>query len=410
MLASLLKRIDPWLKLSQFTYKIPTHGNSFFYATGGVAFVGFILMILTGLLLTQVYDPAPTAAYESLKKIEQIGWTSFVRAIHYWIAQGVIVLLLLHIARVFITGAYQHPRQVTWWIGILLFATMLMGSYFSGTILKWDEEGADALAHYRVALQYLGPIGAFMTESLPGSNNLNLRLFASHIAVFPILILFLAIIHLYLIHTFNLSPTPKDQWADQPHVPEEEMKARFNDHAVCIFIYSALYYGALIVMAFFSRATLMGVPSPNHAALKPPWPFLWMYGFENIWGVVAVLFCSLALFGFLALVPLLDRKQDRRVAARKPILILGGLVAFTLIALSIHGWITPAQMHDGHSHGEESGLGHSEAHPHEDAGEEHPHSDTPKEDHSHPEEKASPDHESQESEHAHPDGTKDHHD
>ncbi|MEK7748296.1 MAG: cytochrome b N-terminal domain-containing protein [Nitrospirota bacterium] len=398
--SALLKRIDPWVKLSQFTYKIPTHGNSFFYATGGVAFVGFVLMIVTGMILTQLYDPAPTAAYESLKKIEQIGWASFFRAIHYWVAQGIIVLLLLHIARIFITGAYQNPRQVTWWIGVALFGTMLMGSYFSGTILKWDEEGADALAHYKVALQYLGPIGALMTESLPGSNNMNLRIFASHIAVFPILIIFLAIIHLYLIHTFNLSPRPKDPWADLPQVPEDQMSARFNEHAVCIFIYSALYYGALIAMAFYFRATLAAAPSADHAALKPPWPFLWMYGFENIWGVVAVLFCSLALFGFLALVPLLDRKQDRRYVARKPILIMGGIVAFTLIALSIHGYITPAQTHDGHSHGEESVPGSPENHPHSEKEEDHSHQEIL--DEPNPKSETKPDH-------AHPEGTKDHH-
>jgi quinol-cytochrome oxidoreductase complex cytochrome b subunit len=165
-------------------------------------------------------------------------------------------------------------------------------------------------------------IGAALTESLPGSSEMNLRIFTSHITVFPILIIFLAILHLYLIHTFNLSPTPKDPWADKPQIPEEEMKSRFDEHAVRVLMHSALYYGGIVMLAFFVRAPLQGPPTAGHSALKPPWPFLWMYGFENIWGVASVLFASSALFGFLALVPLLDRKRDRSYRARRPILTI----------------------------------------------------------------------------------------
>jgi quinol-cytochrome oxidoreductase complex cytochrome b subunit len=217
-----------------------------------------------------------------------------------------------------------------------------------------------------------------MTESLPGSSKMNFRVFTSHIAVFPILIIFLTAIHLYLVHTFNFSPTPKDEWANQPHIPEDAMTARFDEHALRIFIYSALYYGALMTMAFFVRAPLADPPTLEHSALKPPWPYLWMYGFENIWGVVAVLFCSLFIFGFLALVPLLDRKRDRRYRARKPILVMGGIVAFALIGLSIYGKVTPAQMHTGHSHEEDSEdtHGHSDSEvPHDEQEESSDHHD-----------------------------------
>jgi ubiquinol-cytochrome c reductase cytochrome b subunit len=348
---SFIKRIEPWTRLSQLTYKIPEHGNRFFYSLGGMVAVGFLIMIATGLLLAQVYNPAPDLAYQSLQAIQQMSGASYLRALHYWMAQGVIVALLLHLARVFITGAYQHPRQVTWWIGVALLATLLMGSYFTGTVLKWDEEGLDALAHYKETLLHLGPIGAALTDALPGSPPMNFRVYVSHIALFPLLLIFLLVIHIYLIHTFNLSPTPKDRWADQPEIPESEMKGRFDQHMAHILVFSMLYYGWLSVLAFFVPAPLGGPPVPEHAALKPPWPFLWMYDFENLWGVVAVLFASAILFGLLALVPLIDRKQDRRFSARKPILTAGALLGATLIGLTLHGYIIPAQSHLSHSHG-----------------------------------------------------------
>ena len=341
-----------WIKgirESQLAYKVPDHGRSFFYTLGGIVFAGFLLMIVTGLILSQIYDPAPEQAYASLQKIQQIGWASYIRALHYFIAQGIIVALLLHIARVFITGGYKPPRQATWWVGVALFGTMLMGSYFTGTILKWDEEGLEALAHYNESLRLLGPLGALLAESLPASGPMNIRIFASHIAVFPILILFLAVLHFFLIRTFNLSPTPQDQWADKPAIPEACMKGRFDEHAKSILFFSAFYYGGLALAAFFFRAPLQGPPVEGHGALKPPWPFLWMYGFENVWGVGAVLVGSAALFGLLALVPFLDRKQDRRFQARKPILFLGGMIAVSLIALTLHGKFTEAKKHI-HSH------------------------------------------------------------
>jgi len=382
-----------WIKTvreSQSDYKIPPHTRSFFYTLGGIIFTGFLLMVVTGLILTQLYNPAPEQAYESLQKIQQSGWASFVRSLHHWIAQGIIVALLLHIARVFITGGYKYPRQVTWWIGVALFATMLMGSYFTGTILKWDEEGMDALAHYQESLKSLGPIGALLTESLSGSAPMNIRIFTSHIAVFPILIIALVLLHLFLIRIFGISPTPKDQWADQPTIPKEEMTVQFTEHARHIALFAAIFYGILAILAFFVPAPLQGPPISGHDALKPPWPFLWMYGFENIWGVVAVLYASAVLFGFLALVPLLDKKQDRRFQSRKPILFLGAIMAISLIGLTLHGKLTPAQKHM-HSHGEDA--------PHQKPHEELPLNQTPHSDSNHSDEK---DHHDAKP-HAHPD-------
>ena len=141
-------RFDTWLGLSRLDFPVPEHGRSVLYSFGGIVFIGFVLMVLTGFMLSQLYNPLPQQAYQSLEQIQKIGWASYLRALHFWFAQGVLAALILHTTRVFVTGAYKQPRQVTWWIGVALLATMLMGSYFSGTVLKWDQEGSDALGHY----------------------------------------------------------------------------------------------------------------------------------------------------------------------------------------------------------------------------------------------------------------------
>lgn len=321
-------------------------------------------MVLTGFILAQLYNPVPQQAYKSLEKIQEINWASYLRALHYWFAQGVIFALILHTTRVFITGAYKHPRQVTWWIGVALLGIMLMGSYFSGTVLKWDQEGADALSHMKGLLRLLGPVGVVMTE-WPGSSPMNLRIYVSHIAVYPVLIVLLLMGHFYLIHIFNLAPTAWGKWSNAPEVPPQEVKGRFSEHARSILLLSVAYYGFLALVAIFVRAPLGEAPSGHGDPVKPPWPFLWMYLFENIWGVVAVLYITMFLFGFLALVPLLDRGQERRLGARRGILGLGALVGLSLIALTFYGWVVPAQEHTGHSH-EEEGAAMGEGEPHDE--------------------------------------------
>jgi len=82
-----------------------------------------------------------------------------------------------------------------------------------------------------------------------------------------------------------------------------------------------MYYGFLAILAFF-RAPLVEAPSDAMSTAKPPWPFLWMYGFENVWGIKVVVYATSVLFLFLILVPLIDRKQARKWKARKGILIL----------------------------------------------------------------------------------------
>jgi len=204
---------------------------------------------------------------------------------------------------------------------------------------------------------------------------MNLRIYASHITLFPLTLIFLLMIHAYLVHAYSFSPTPHDAWADQPSIPSSEMKGKFNEHLGYILVYAMLYYGGLALLAFFVRAPLQGPPVSDHGPLKPPWPFLWMYGFENRWGVISVLFASMALFGMLAAVPLIDCGRDRRFRARKTILALGALLALTVMGLTLHGYITPAKIHLHKHGGEESHTDNkhsSDAHdsaepPHNDA-------------------------------------------
>ena len=117
--------------------KVPPTG--WFHTLGSSLLTVFILQAVTGSLLAMTYDPSPNGAYQSIRYItdqQTLGW--LLRGMHKWGASMMVILLFLHMARVFFYGAYKYPRELTWLTGSLIFIlTMMMG--LTGYLLVWDE-------------------------------------------------------------------------------------------------------------------------------------------------------------------------------------------------------------------------------------------------------------------------------
>jgi hypothetical protein len=110
-----------------------------FYCLGGLTFLMFAIQAVTGIMLSFYYKPTPEAAYASIQYImTEVNWGAPVRTVHHWAANGMIVLCVAHMARVFISGAYRPPRELTWVSGaLLLIITLAFG--FTGYLLPWDQ-------------------------------------------------------------------------------------------------------------------------------------------------------------------------------------------------------------------------------------------------------------------------------
>jgi len=91
------------------------------------------------MLLIFVYEPSPDAAYLSILKLrDNVFFGKLVRNIHYWSANFLIVVVVLHLLRVYFTGAYHGPRRFNWVIGLgLLFC--VLASNFTGYLLPWNQ-------------------------------------------------------------------------------------------------------------------------------------------------------------------------------------------------------------------------------------------------------------------------------
>jgi ubiquinol-cytochrome c reductase cytochrome b subunit len=323
---------------------------------GGIAFAGFLLLFASGFLLVQFFDPSPERAYRSVRHlVEEVPGGSWLRAFHYWAAQAVVFALILHVLRIVVTGAYKGPRIVTWYAGVALLGLGVFGAYFTGTVLKWDQEAFDALAHYRAGLRWLGPLGEFLGAE--DAVSLNLKLFASHVAILPLLIVFFVAVHFYLVNAHSLAPLPFGEDSSRESVPKERMTGTMVEHVKSIGIFGGIYFAAVALLAAFAPAPMGDPISGEEMSLKPPWPFLWLYGLENITGQMDTMYHALALFFFaLIALPLLDRGLERHPRARKGTLAASAAVLVGMIGLSIYAAVAPPQLH-GHDHGN----GHAES-------------------------------------------------
>lgn len=142
---------------------VPKYALRWWYCLGGITAFLFLVQGATGIMLAFYYNPTPEAAYASIQFIEtQVRFGAAVRMIHHWAANGMIVMCIAHMLRVFIMGAYKRPRELNWVSGVVLLGlTLLFG--FTGYLLPWDQRAYWATT-----------VGTEIAGSIPGIGNLAL--------------------------------------------------------------------------------------------------------------------------------------------------------------------------------------------------------------------------------------------
>ncbi len=181
----------------------PEPKGNWWNTLGSASLFLFILQGATGIFLTVYYTPSPDHAYDSIQYIMNgvtFGW--LIRGIHHWGATLMVLVVFIHMLRVFVTASFKYPRELTWLIGVgLLLATLGMG--FTGYLLPWNQRAYWATT---VATQIGGSvpfIGKYILQALRGGPDLSAltlsRFFSAHIWMIPAVLAGLIGVHLYLI-------------------------------------------------------------------------------------------------------------------------------------------------------------------------------------------------------------------
>jgi quinol-cytochrome oxidoreductase complex cytochrome b subunit len=192
--------------------KVPK-GINWAYSLGSATLFAFLSQAVTGVFLAMYYRPDVNGgAYESVRYITDDAFLGqFVRGMHKWGASVMIILIFLHLGRVFFFGAYKYPRELTWIIGVvLLILTMAEG--FTGYLLPFDQRAYWATI-VGVNINGTGPfIGPYLSDFLRagpefGATTLP-RFYAIHMMLIPGLIAALIGFHLYLVTKLGISAPP----------------------------------------------------------------------------------------------------------------------------------------------------------------------------------------------------------
>ena len=331
---------DERLGIKGLQYPVPEHANKLAYSLGGLSLISFIVMVASGIFLTQYYDSDPTRAHASVVHIVQgVTLGRFVRGMHYWGAMAMIVLVGLHLLRVFVSGSFKRPREGNWTIGVAL-AAITAGLFFTGSVIKWDQEAIEALEHNTEVGKLLGRFGFWFSPKFGGTPLLT-RLFVVHIAVLPMLFVLVLACHLMLVKYHGMAPSPFRKG------PVPEPSERFTRHLARLGGYGLVLIGALIALATLFPPGIGHAPVAGIEVTKPAWPMLWIYPIEDAVGIKGIVWAAVAIFALLLLVPLLDRGPERSPRRRMPMMIGGAVVVITILALTVYAATETIASHIG---------------------------------------------------------------
>ena len=345
----MLTRISDWLDERTSYRALVSHaldediagGARFIYVFGSALVVIFTVQVVTGLLLMATYTPALSGAWSSVFYMQHRvagGW--FVRGLHSYGAQSMVVVLGIHLLQVAIYGAYKKPREVNWWFGLGLLG-VVQGLALTGYLLPWDQKGYWAT---KVATNIAGTVpvlGPTIQTLIVGGSDYGqatlTRFYVLHVGVLPATLVLLVAMHLALFRKHGATP---------PHNADLTKTGKFFPEQLALDVMFAVL--VLIVIAILTSVTggaHLDAPADPTADYppRPEWYFLFLFQLLKYLPGSLELVGTIILPGlagaFLFVLPFLDHSETTNPRLRMrwlaPIL-LGGVGVVFLTWQSMH--------------------------------------------------------------------------
>ena len=310
----------------------------------------FAFEILTGLVLMIFYTPSPLVAYENMINIlSNVPFGRLMRDLHKLGAELMVIAVLLHMARTYLTGNYKKPRQFTWVTGIFLLLVTLLLS-FSGYLLPWDQLSLWAVTIGASMVEAIQPqaVGDVANLIVRGGPQFNagglLRWYLAHVLLLPLIGVVLLGVHYYkvVIHGHSLPPESEAVGEDTAQrVPTDQRVYFMPDILTRELLYVSLLTAIVVAWAVFSfHAPLEPHADPLITPLHTtaPWYFLWLQGMLKMgdkffWGIIA----PGILTGVLVMLPYYEVGPSRRYGDRRIGLTIGFLSVAAVAILSFMG-------------------------------------------------------------------------
>ncbi len=289
---------------------------------GSLAGLALVIQIVSGIVLAMHYTPHAEMAFDSVERIMRdvnYGW--LIRYIHSNGASFFFIVVYLHIFRGLYYGSYKAPREVLWWIGLVILLTM-MGTAFMGYVLPWGQMsfwGATVITNLFSAIPVVGtPIVEWLWGGFAVDNPTLNRFYALHYLL-PFMIVGLVMLHLWALHhKKSNNPLGIDYKGPQDFIP-------FHPYYTIKDAFGAGVFLIAFSVFLFYAPNYMGhpdnyIPADPHktpAYIVPEWYFLPFYAIlraipDKLGGVIAM---GLSI-GILFLLPWLDTSRIRSATFR----------------------------------------------------------------------------------------------
>ena len=310
---------------------VPHHLEKFWFCLGGTPIYLFAVQVITGIALTFYYIPSPDQAYASVAAITnelRFGW--YIRSLHKWSSNLMIATVFLHLLRVYFTGAYRHPRQLNWCIGLALLGISLAFG-FTGYSLVYEQLsfwGATVATNLIDAVPLIGPYIARFVRGGPeiGENSLT-RFFILHIGILPTVLLVLLGLHITLIRLHGIA---------ELHLEGEEATGEdrhfrfFPEHVTTGLIIGVLLMYLLTILALLFPAGLGAPADPTQtpAHIKPEWYFYFSFRLLKLTSLRLSVLLTMGIAAVAFFWPFIEGWLRRRFHMPDGISVLIGVLVF----------------------------------------------------------------------------------
>jgi ubiquinol-cytochrome c reductase cytochrome b subunit len=339
-------------------HPIPKSSASWFYTFGSMTLVCFVIQIVTGIALALFYTPSAAEAYHSLEFlnfVQPLGW--FLRGLHYWGSNCMVIIMALHMTQVFLWGAFKYPRELTWMSGVvLLFLTL--GMSFSGQVLRFDADSYWGIGIGAAILGRVPFIGAQLVDLLLGAPFIGTdalsRFFALHVFVLPGAILALLAMHLRLVLSKGINEYPKPGVQVHPKTYDAAYQEIIRKEGIPFVphgvnkdvVANGLLLVLMVLLTVFLGPNGPGIPGDPTQVIseaKPDYPFLWLLsaaallpnGSEVMLFMVFPLIATIILFALPFFAGAGEKSWQRR-----PLAVIAVAVIYLTIGMLTYAGIT----------------------------------------------------------------------
>jgi quinol-cytochrome oxidoreductase complex cytochrome b subunit len=357
------------------------------FRLGFIAAVLFGILLVTGVYLMFVYTPSVGSAYGNMQSLKTgVGFGQLIRNVHRWSAHLMVLVVALHMVRVFYAGAYKKPREFNWVIGVMLLLLTLALS-FTGYLLPWDQLSYWAVTVGTNLVHYVPLVGGKLQDLLIGGPQVGqttlLRFYALHVAVLPILLVLLLTVHIWRVRkdgfaverstvgTFVEAATERPDTepagavarraeaapelsggrvrllgvVDRESITEAERPVDDTaftwPHLLVRHVVVALGSAVVVLgLAVLFSAPLRGLANPNVTPepAKAPWYFAGLQELLSRFDpLVAGILVPAGAVLVLVLLPYVDRNPDTRASRRKVAITLFSILLAIAVLLTIIG-------------------------------------------------------------------------